>query len=353
MLEKLFEGKSVERVPVAPLITLGHAARLIGASSYEYIFNPQIYARAQIYAKRYYGYDWVFAHQVFQGLIEKEKKTAKKQGNAITFRIEIGTKFRIPEKGMPHIIERPIKSSSAEEAIEELERLEIPELGSRERMLPIKLMLEKESFVSGNMRCPFTFASEYLYDIENFLINMKINKNFIRKLVDFAYEYTLEAVKAQIRAGVDAIFLEDPNASPNLISPDDAREFALPYAKKLISKIRSEVPVILHICGNVTNILKDIASANAHAVSVDESVSMEDVLKLKKIAWGNIKPYLLVKGSINEVRLACEKIVKLRKSFGDGIVLSSGCVVPKNAEEDNIKEMVRVAKQGKKHEEGN
>jgi len=334
ILLNALEGKEVERTPVAPLITMGHAALISGVAYRDYMLKPEIYAKAQVFAKRHYGYDWVWAHQVFQGVTAEEKKGIEKKEDETLLTLEIGTKYKIPKEGAPHIIERALKSK------EELNELQIPDLHAKERVMPIKLMLEKEKFVAGNMRCPFTLASDYIYELEKFLIDLKIDRQFIRKLLDFSLEYCAEAIDAQISAGVSAVFIEDPNASPNLISPRDAREFAFPYTQKLIKRIGGEVPIILHICGNVESILDDMAKTKAQAISVDETVDMKKVLAKNVIAWGNVNPRLLARGSREEVKKACEDIIK----FGDGIVLSSGCVVPKNAKEENVKEMVLAAK---------
>jgi len=331
------EGRNVERTPVAPLVTMGHAATVYGAAFRDYMLKPEVYAAAQVYAKRFYGYDWVWAHQVFQGVTDEEKKSIEKKEDYMILTLETGVKYKIPAEGAPHIIGRALKSK------EDIRELEIPDLGVKERVMPIKLMLEKEKFVAGNMRCPFTLASDYLYELEKFLIDLKIDRQFIRKLLDFSLEYCTEAIKAQIEAGASAVFIEDPNASPNLISPKDAREFAFPYTQKLVKKIGGEVPLILHICGNVESVLEDMKKTKAQAISVDESVSMEKVLEKDVIAWGNVAPKILARGSKEEVRKACEDIIKL----GDGIVLSSGCVVPKNAKQENVREMVTAAKSRK------
>lgn len=61
-------GRATPRVPVAPLVNLGHAARISGVKPVEYILHNDKYAEAQLNAKRYYGYDWVWAHQFFGGV---------------------------------------------------------------------------------------------------------------------------------------------------------------------------------------------------------------------------------------------------------------------------------------------
>ncbi|MFQ6137091.1 MAG: uroporphyrinogen decarboxylase family protein [Candidatus Hydrothermarchaeales archaeon] len=325
------KGKRTDRVPVAPLVTVAHASRIYGIKPFEYVLNSENYANAQIYAKKFYGYDWVWSHQPFQGVSREERDKVVVQGDEAILTLEVGTRFKIYSNNPPQIIRPAITSK------DQVKRLEIPDPYIEERMEPIRLMLEKEDFVCGNVRCPFTLASTFLYDLESLLIDMKVDQNFVFELLDFALEYCAEYAKAQVKEGAHAIFTEDPSASPSLISPNDYRRFALPYERALFKKIEL-VPVIFHICGNITPIMEDMVGAGADCISVEERVDMEALHK-KAPVWGNVSSSLLVRGSKDEVGEISKGIVEL----GRGVVLSSGCVVPGNAKEENMREMVNAS----------
>lgn len=325
-------GEEIEKVPVAPIVTLPHASRLYGIKPYEYIFDSEKYASAQIHAKRHYGYDWVFAHQIFQGLTTDEKGSIKDHGDHYTLKLELGTVFKIPKDASPFIIEKAIKNKDGANG------LAIPDTHNPERTQPIKKMVDEEDFVCGNIRCPFTFASTFLYDAESFYMDLKRDEKFVRDLLDTALEYCIESGLAQIEAGVDAMFVEDPSASPNVISPETFRKTVLPYDTKLIKNLKKKVPVIFHICGETTPILDDMISTGAACISLDQCMDMEKVHK-KTAVWGNIAPSSLVKEQPSKVREESERIANL----GSRVVLSSGCVVPSGAKPENILEMVRAA----------
>ena len=89
---------------------------------------------------------------------------------------------------------------------------------------------------------------------------------------------------------------------------------------------------------DITPILSYMVKTGATCISFDELTDMGAVHK-KIPTWGNVSSSLLTKDSIQEVRQISERIVRLK----DRVVLSSGCVVPGNAKEENIKEMVRVS----------
>ncbi len=339
LIERALALEEVERVPVAPLIAIGHASRIAKVKPWEYALNPEVYVKTQLYCKSFYDYDWVWAHQFFQGPSRRERESLKVYSDYAVVTLDFGARIKLPLKGPASTLEPAVKNK------EDIDTLEVPELNTPEKMSHLKLLLEKEDFVAGNLRLPFTFASTLLYNLENFLIETKVDKEFAHKLIDFAYRYDLELATALIENGAGAIYLEDPSASSNLISPQDYREFAYPYQKKLIKEITKHVPVIFHICGNISPIIEDILSLGITYLSIDENMDIFE-LHNKIPVWGNVAPSLLVSGSPEEIEKLSSEIVELRKN----VILSSGCVVPANAKAENIKAMVRAAKKDKASE---
>ncbi len=327
-------GRDIDRVPVAPLVNLGHAARIAGLKPVEYILDNEKYAAAQIRARENYGYDWVWAHQFFGGVTKREREAVVYGDGYAVLELEIGAKYKIAEAGQPQLVRTAVRSPR------ELKNLRVPDPEDEERLTPIRLMLQRgEEFVCGNMRCPFTLASTFLYDMDSFLVAMKTGDSAVYDLLDFALEYCIQYAKAQVDAGAHALYVEDPAASGSVISTKDYRKYALPYERALLKEIK--VPSILHICGDVNSVLDDMVGVGASCISVDEKMNLADVHR-RTAAWGNVSPSLLVEGDVADVRKLCEAVLKLKNR----IVLSSGCVVPANAKEENIKEMVRAVHGG-------
>lgn len=323
-------GRDVPRVPVAPLINLGHAAKIAGIKPVEYILHSDKYASAQLNAKRYYGYDWMWAHQFFGGITRKEREGVVHKGDHAILTLEVGVKYKISDTGPPQMIKPALTSPR------DVENLMIPDAHNEERLEPLRLMRENEGFLCGNMRCPFTLASTFLYDLESFLLLLKTNEDAALRILDWALEYCIYYARAQVDAGVDAIYVEDPTASNNVISPKDYRKYALPYERKFIREIGA--PVILHICGDINNILDDVVTTGAKCISIDEMMNME-IVRERIPVWGNVSVRLLVDGSPAEVADACKSIVEMK----NGVVLSSACVVPRNANTENVKAMVMAS----------
>lgn len=323
-------GREVERVPVAPMITVGHAAKIAKIKPHEYVLDSKKLAEAQIHTKNFYGYDWVWSHQPFQGVSEQERANAEFREDHVILKLELGAELKIAPGAPPQITRTAITEK------EELDSLQIPDPYTRERMAPLRHMLEEEDFVCGVVRAPFTMASSYFYEIEPFLMDLRMDEDFIFRLLDRSLEFCTQYAKAQVEEGAGAMFLVDSSASSSVISPDMYRKFALPYEKALIKEL--DVPTILHVCGDVTYILDDMISTGVDCLSLDELMDIADVHK-RIAVMGNVSPGLLVRGTEEEVRAECDRIVALK----DKVVLSSGCVIPGNANPENIKEMVKAS----------
>ena len=83
---------------------------------------------------------------------------------------------------------------------------------------------------------------------------------WVRELLEMCTEVAIAFAKAQIAAGADIIGLGDAIASQ--VSPKSYRQFALPYEQRIFAAVHEMGALTrLHICGNTTRILADMAKA--------------------------------------------------------------------------------------------
>ncbi|MBU2559611.1 hypothetical protein KKA03_01815, partial [archaeon] len=262
-------GREVERVPVAPMITVGHATKIAGIKPWDYVLDSRKLAEAQVYTKNFYGYDWVWSHQPFQGVSENERKNAQFKDDHVILKLDLGTELKIAPGAPPQITKTAITKK------EEIDDIKIPDPYTKDRMAPLRYMLEKEDFVCGVVRAPFTMASSYFYELEPFLLDLKIDEEFVFKLLDLALSFCIDYAKAQVENGAGAMYMVDSSASSSVISPDMYRKFALPYEKALVKEL--DVPSILHVCGDAIYILDDMISTGIDCISLDEQTDLVEV----------------------------------------------------------------------------
>lgn len=321
-------------IPVAPMINIAFASKYSGISTFEYVLNNEMYARAQIYCQESLGYDWIWNHQTIQGITEKEKNSIKKFPNYLLLETELGTILRVPERGSISI-EKPALENKM------LGDLDVPDPYNEERAEPLTLMLEKKDvFVCGDVLGPFTLAGTWIRGLELFLEDLILNPDFAKEILDFSYQYSLSYSKAQEEKGAHGILIKEPSST--LISPKHFKEFCLPYLKKLIADI--DVPTILHICGDARNILEMVEKIGADCLSVESSISPRDIRE-DIVFWGNLDvTNVLMKGK-EKVREESERLIGIADR---NFILSSSCVVPAETPVESISEMIRVSRFHKK-----
>lgn len=187
-----------------------------------------------------------------------------------------------------------------------------------------------------------------------FMLDLAENQEAAHKIMDSLTSMLIERCKIWIDHGVRFFMDADPGPSCELISPRHFSEFAKPYLKRLHleakkyarEKYGAPFYIILHICGDNTLILEQMAEVEADCLSLDQRVDL-GVAKKKaggKVAiMGNIDPSdVLLLGTpeaVDKTSKAC--IMKAGK--GGGYILSQGCMVAIKTPFENVQAMIDAA----------
>src|SRR6185369_6325637 len=145
---------------------------------------------------------------------------------------------------------------------------------------------------------------------------------------EFVVAMELRFARAQIEAGADSIGIGDAAAS--LLGPQLYEEFVWPYEKKLVDGIRAMgARVRLHICGNITPLLKKIGELHCDIVDLDSMVSIahaRSVMGPRQVILGNANPVTIIRGG------APPDIYQALKSCANeadrNYIIGAGCEVP-------------------------
>jgi hypothetical protein len=180
---------------------------------------------------------------------------------------------------------------------------------------------------------------------ENTMLWMGMYPDAIARFVDRLFEYSLECLKAQIKAAdgmLDGMVLWGDVAYKKgmLFSPRFWREHFKPGVKALIDECHSRgLPVIYHGCGNVSRIFEDFAEIGVDAYNPLEAKAGMDVVDLRRrfghrIGFcGNMDALLWANGSREELRR--EVLTKLNAAKGGGYIFQSDHSVPDNVSPEN------------------
>jgi MtaA/CmuA family methyltransferase len=195
---------------------------------------------------------------------------------------------------------------------------------------------------------PFSLACA-LMGIESLMTKLWDDRPMIEALMERCAEYAVAYALALAKHGAD--MLSGGDSPAGLIGPRRYRDVVLPYERRVIAslKTRCSQPVSLHICGDATPILTDMASSMADVLELDHLVPIGDACQAlgPGIAiWGNLDPVgLLARGTPDQVRTATRKLLADLSAFGHKrYVVSSGCTLPMETPTDNVHSLVETAR---------
>ncbi len=204
--------------------------------------------------------------------------------------------------------------------------------------------------VRGNCdQAPFSLAS-MMRSPAQWMMDLLEERNgpLIFKLLDVCLDVSQQFIRLMGEAGAHMVSNGDSPAGPDLISPGMYRRFALPSEKALVDAAgRLGLPYVLHICGNTSLILKDMVSTGADGLELDYKTDARlahDLMKDRCTFFGNLDPVnVLALGNRDLVERKTKELVEM---FSDAprFVLNAGCAIPAETPKENIRAMIRVAR---------
>jgi uroporphyrinogen decarboxylase len=168
--------------------------------------------------------------------------------------------------------------------------------------------LPKEMALIGFAGGPFTLAS--------YLVKGGPSKDYLavksmmaqapktwHRLMDKLVDVVTAHLKAQIAAGADIVQLFDSWAGA--LTPDDYREYVLPYSKKILDEIQETRTPAIHFGTNTAGMLEVFKEAGGDVISVDWRIRLDE-------AWSRLGD-VAIQGNLDPIALFAPKDVLLKK----------------------------------------
>ncbi len=215
----------------------------------------------------------------------------------------------------------------------------------------LKRHFRDEIYVRGNCdQCPFSLAaairgsSGWMMDIMD-----PLNEDDAGLLLEFATDATMQFIRLMAGTGAHMVSNGDSSAGPSVVSPRVYRSFALPCEKRVVEVTHGlGLPYMLHICGKTEPILEDMVSTGADALELDYKTDVRRaraILAGRATFVGNIDPSgVLALGTTQDVERKTQELLEL---FAETprFILNAGCAIPPTTPPDNIRAMIKVARQ--------
>ena len=213
----------------------------------------------------------------------------------------------------------------------------------------LKRDVGNDTAVLGSIVGPFSVAANIL-GVSNLLKASLRKPEKLKPFLEASEKTAEQYADAVIASGADGLVIEDMMASLDMISPKAYKELAAPYEKQLIEHINKRIPVIIHICGKLDQVILDVAGTGADAVSVESAVNVPEAKAkfaeagIKTPIFGAVHPIsALLEGTKEDV------INGVKKSAADGVdAISPDCAVAPDTPVENLIAMVEADKNLKK-----
>ena len=194
--------------------------------------------------------------------------------------------------------------------------------------------------VVAGMTGPFTLAG-HLSGIEPML------KGLIRKpdkylgFVELAAEVGAVYGRALMEAGADVVSIADPSASSDIISPKMFRGIVKPAIAGMVEAIGGTS--FLHICGNCTPILGDMADTGVDSICISDKV---DARQAKELVAGRAKITGNISTTVSLLLKKPEDVAEeCRAAIEAGVdILAPSCGVAPVTPNENIRALVEAAR---------
>jgi uroporphyrinogen decarboxylase len=330
-----------DRVPAGPF-TGFYAARIAGTTIGRYVTDGRVIADAQYLLWQRLGHDMVitagdtyYMAEAFGVRVDHHENALPTARGPVLESLAAARKLRVPD---PHSAGRmPVYL----EAARQLAR----RLGDRVA-------------VRGTGTGPLSLAS-YLLGQENLLIMLAemthgmasdSDQRDYATLMDVASDTAIAFLQAQTEAGQHIAYLGDSLASCDMISPQTYRRFVLPYHQRIFAAVndhcrRHGAHAMLHICGDDTAILDDVAATGAEMYEVDSKIDLREAKRRigdRLCLIGNLNPVgNLLHGTVEDVRKEAQACLAVA-SHGSGFILGTGCFVAWDTPLENLQAMVRA-----------
>lgn len=311
-------GLPVDRPPNFNII-MGFGAHQIGETLAHYLLDYRVLCRMNMSMLERYQLDLV------QTISDPYREA-----------YDLGLQVDFPEDNLPVCL-RPLLVGGAD-----LGSLKPPDPGSGRRMSDrleavrwFRQQAVGETPIMGWVEGALAEACD-LCGVAPFLAELYDRPEWVVDLLEICCEQEIAFARAQVQAGADIIGLGDAIASQ--ISPKMYRKFALPYEQRIFTAVHELGAVArLHICGDISRLLKDMFASGADIIDIDWMVDIRQAAETfagGAAVCGNVDPVqVMYRSSPAQVSAGVRYCLE---NGGKRLFSAAGCEIPDGTPSENL-----------------
>lgn len=204
-------------------------------------------------------------------------------------------------------------------------------------------ILDEDFHVCGFSWAPLTMAG-YIRGADQLLMDSFLEPELADRMISKVTRFSADIQRKCIDSGATVMWMSDPTASEDMISPEEYRRFELDHVAEVIRSVKAfhDVPVMLHMCGETTGTMQLLPDIGVDCFSCDTAVDLakaHENVKGRMALMGNVAPVTtLMQGTPEMVRRESYDCIE-KAGLDGGFILSSGCEVPRDTPDENTAAM--------------
>lgn len=244
---------------------------------------------------------------------------------------DMGAQIQYPQNSSPYLSQSLVTCEAEFDALKRPDPCK-PNSRMRERIDSVEQLAKaigNKALVLGWIEMPFAEVCEWV-GVQNMMYMLYDDPEFVHRMLNAATEIEIDYALAQLDAGAHMIGCGDSAAS--LVSVSRFCEFVLPYQQRVTFAIHKAGGLSkLHICGNSSHVLDQLAQNGADLYNVDHMVELSmarDIYSgMGKAFKGNVNPVGdLMSATAEQAQQRALSCITLCQDTA--FMLSAGCEIP-------------------------
>jgi uroporphyrinogen-III decarboxylase len=326
LVEQALLRQDLERTPCFPLVDVVFAGAFSGVPLAEVQLDPMAHAQALVHCLDRLPIDGVYINLCFS---REQAARAIPYESGFQVILDEGLEVRFGENDVASIARTHIDSLEDPR----ISRASLFHPGMLETFRSIPAEVRNQEAVCVGLTGAFSQLG-FLIGLEKLMVALVEEPRRVHLALGWRQEIAMRQAEEICRAGARFIWIGEGMASGSLISPAAYREFVLPYERELVGHIRKLGALsLLHICGNTTGMLDEIAETGADGCDVDSPTDWSaavSVLGRSMCVKGNVNPLFFLPANLHRLPGACAEARRVAAGL-KGFILSTGCLVPRDS----------------------
>jgi len=244
------------------------------------------------------------------------------------------------------------------ENLDNYSNYKFPDPLEKNRYKPLKKLIDKyknDFVVVGGIPCTLFENAWYLRGMENWLMDLLTNKDFVNDILDKLTDFYIIAGRELVKEGVDIIWTGDDFGMQDrmFIRKEQFIEFFKPRYAKIFSelrKINKNIMFAHHSDGYIEPIIEDFIEIGLDILNPVQPQCMDPVEIKKKYGkhlsfWGTVdNQYILPFGTEIELFDELTRLIRGVAPGGGYIMGSAHCIQPIKTHINNLFKMVDFIK---------